>query len=111
MDHPNLVTSQLVIDKTLASLPRRKTDGAIIIRSKDAEDEKARVFKLNAVSGDPILLERCACTLCYINLIRLIIVADMGVTNGSTDFIVLGVRYPSAIRQRPHQPNQVHLYI
>jgi hypothetical protein len=49
---------QLVIDKILATLPRRKTDGAIIIRSKDSGEDKARVFKLNAVSGDPVLIER-----------------------------------------------------
>ncbi|KAF4619312.1 hypothetical protein D9613_005335 [Agrocybe pediades] len=48
----------LVIDKSLATLPRRKTDNAIIIRSKDSGDEKARVFKLNAVAEQPILLER-----------------------------------------------------
>ncbi|PPQ83273.1 hypothetical protein CVT25_004012 [Psilocybe cyanescens] len=48
----------LVIDKSLATLPRRKTDNAIIIRSKDSDDGKARVFKLNAVAEDPILLER-----------------------------------------------------
>ncbi|KAF9464428.1 hypothetical protein BDZ94DRAFT_1216503 [Collybia nuda] len=48
----------LVIDKNLATLPRRKTDNAIIIRSQDSDAGKARVFKLNAVSGDPILLER-----------------------------------------------------
>jgi len=49
---------QLVIDKTLASLPRRKTDNAIIIRSQDTDDSRARVFKLNAVAEEPILLER-----------------------------------------------------
>ena len=49
---------QLVIDKNLATLPRRKTDNAIIIRSQDSDVAKARVFKLNAVSGEPILLER-----------------------------------------------------
>ncbi|KAF8238809.1 hypothetical protein L208DRAFT_1240233 [Tricholoma matsutake] len=48
----------LVIDKNLATLPRRKTDNAIIIRSQDSDVAKARVFKLNAVSGEPILLER-----------------------------------------------------
>ena len=55
-----LMDSQLVIDKSLATLPRRKTDGAIIIRSKDSEDGKARVFKLNANAGEPVLLERFA---------------------------------------------------
>jgi len=49
---------QLVIDKSLATLPRRKTDNAIIIRSQDSGSDKARVFKLNAVAEDPILLER-----------------------------------------------------
>ncbi|THH12537.1 hypothetical protein EW146_g7601 [Bondarzewia mesenterica] len=48
----------LVIDKTLASLPQRKTDGAIIIRSQDADGEKARIFKLNAKPSDPVLVER-----------------------------------------------------
>ncbi|KAJ7638971.1 hypothetical protein FB45DRAFT_904399 [Roridomyces roridus] len=48
----------LVIDKTLASLPRRKTDGAIILRAQDTETHKACVFKLNAVAGEAVLLER-----------------------------------------------------
>ncbi|KAJ7129530.1 hypothetical protein C8R44DRAFT_777010 [Mycena epipterygia] len=48
----------LVIDKTIASLPRRQTDGAIIVRAQDSDAGKARVFKLNAVAGDPVLLER-----------------------------------------------------
>jgi len=50
---------KLVIDKNIASLPRRQTDEAIIIRSQDSDEGKARVFKLNATtSSDPILLER-----------------------------------------------------
>ncbi|KAF8897659.1 hypothetical protein BD779DRAFT_1491984 [Infundibulicybe gibba] len=48
----------LVIDKNLATLPRRKTDNAIVVRSQDTEIAKARVFKLNAVNSDPILIER-----------------------------------------------------
>ncbi|KJA30151.1 hypothetical protein HYPSUDRAFT_126231 [Hypholoma sublateritium FD-334 SS-4] len=48
----------LVIDKSLATLPRRKTDNAIIVRSQDTDAGKARVFKLNAVAEEPILLER-----------------------------------------------------
>ncbi|KZP32937.1 hypothetical protein FIBSPDRAFT_882239 [Athelia psychrophila] len=49
----------LMLQLFLASLPRRQTDGAIIVRSKDSDSgEKARVFKLNANPGDPILLER-----------------------------------------------------
>ncbi|PIL37065.1 hypothetical protein GSI_00757 [Ganoderma sinense ZZ0214-1] len=48
----------LVIDKSLTALPRRQTDGAVVIRSQDASDAKARVFKLNATAKDPILIER-----------------------------------------------------
>lgn len=49
----------LVIDKGLASLPRRQTDNAIIIRAQDNETGKARIFKLNAtISEHPILIER-----------------------------------------------------
>ncbi|OCH92908.1 hypothetical protein OBBRIDRAFT_772548 [Obba rivulosa] len=48
----------LVIDKSLATLPRRKTDGAVVIRSQDSEKGKARIFKLNANAKDPILVER-----------------------------------------------------
>ncbi len=51
---------QLVIDKSLTALPRRQTDGAVVIRSQDANDAKARVFKLNATVKDPILVERYA---------------------------------------------------
>ncbi|KAI0036806.1 hypothetical protein K488DRAFT_75800 [Vararia minispora EC-137] len=48
----------LVIDKSLSSLPRRKTDKAIIIRSQDGPDAKAQVFKLNADTAEPVLVER-----------------------------------------------------
>ncbi|KAF9534197.1 hypothetical protein CPB83DRAFT_843846 [Crepidotus variabilis] len=48
----------LVIDKSLAALPRRQTDNAIIVRSQDDGDAKARVFKFNAIAEEPILLER-----------------------------------------------------
>ncbi|EDR12915.1 uncharacterized protein LACBIDRAFT_311935 [Laccaria bicolor S238N-H82] len=48
----------LVIDKSLAALPRRKTDEAIIIRCQDSDQGGQRVFKLNAIASDPILLER-----------------------------------------------------
>ena len=47
-----------MIDKNLASLPRRKTDEAVIIRSQDTETDKARIFKLNATPSDPVLVER-----------------------------------------------------
>ncbi|KAK0453446.1 hypothetical protein EV421DRAFT_1764183 [Armillaria borealis] len=48
----------LVIDKSLTALPKRNTDGAIVVRSQDSDDAKARVFKLNANLGDPVLIER-----------------------------------------------------
>ncbi|KAJ7044478.1 hypothetical protein C8F04DRAFT_587730 [Mycena alexandri] len=48
----------LVIDKSIASLPRRRTDDSIIVRAQDSDAGKARVFKLNAVMSEPILLER-----------------------------------------------------
>ncbi|KAJ7068405.1 hypothetical protein C8F01DRAFT_1118097 [Mycena amicta] len=49
----------LVIDKTLAALPRRRTDGAIIVQTQDNDLGSARVFKLNAVAApEPVLLER-----------------------------------------------------
>lgn len=49
-----------MIDKSLASLPRRKTDNAIIVRAQDNGSDKARVFKLNANAGEAVLLERYA---------------------------------------------------
>jgi hypothetical protein len=50
---------KLVIDKALNTLPRRQTDGAIVVRSQDAPNAKARVFKLNVnVSPQPVMLER-----------------------------------------------------
>lgn len=49
---------QLVIDKSLASLPRRQTDGATVIRCQDSDAGKARVFKLNGTLKDPVLVER-----------------------------------------------------
>ncbi len=51
-------TLQLVIEKSLAGLPRRQTDGSIVIRSQDSDAGKAQVFKLNASPQDPILVER-----------------------------------------------------
>ncbi|TFL05954.1 hypothetical protein BDV98DRAFT_560918 [Pterulicium gracile] len=48
----------LVIDRNIAALPRRKTDNAIVIRTQDTPDVKACVFKLNTVTGDPVLVER-----------------------------------------------------
>ena len=51
---------QLVIDKSLASLPKRQTDGSTVIRSQNSDTAKARVFKLNATPRDPVLVERYA---------------------------------------------------
>jgi len=48
----------LVIDRDLRELPIRQTDEAIIIRSKDTETSKARIFKLNAMVGQPVLIQR-----------------------------------------------------
>ncbi|KAI0732997.1 hypothetical protein C8Q72DRAFT_815837 [Fomitopsis betulina] len=48
----------LVIEKNLASLPRRQTDGAVVVRCHDNELGKAQIFKLNATPKDPILVER-----------------------------------------------------
>ncbi|KAN0126951.1 hypothetical protein V8E52_000591 [Russula decolorans] len=48
----------LVIDAALSSLPRRQTDGAVIVRSQDKDGAKAKAFKLNAQPRDPILIER-----------------------------------------------------
>lgn len=47
-----------MLDRNLFALPRRKTDDAIVIRSKDTESAKARIFKLNAREGGPVLIQR-----------------------------------------------------
>ncbi|GHJ84376.1 hypothetical protein NliqN6_0778 [Naganishia liquefaciens] len=51
----------LVIDRGLDKLPRRKTDGAFIVRCKDGKDlplQAARKFKLNAKLGKQCLVKR-----------------------------------------------------
>ncbi|KAI6152151.1 hypothetical protein BKA82DRAFT_4107804 [Pisolithus tinctorius] len=49
----------LVIEKSLAALPRRRTDSAYIIRCRANETGKAVVFKLNASPcAAPVLVER-----------------------------------------------------
>ncbi|KAG8711159.1 hypothetical protein FRC09_020747 [Ceratobasidium sp. 395] len=51
--------SSSIDDKSLSLLTRRKTDGAIIVRSQDAPTAKARVFKLNVnIASQPVMLER-----------------------------------------------------
>lgn len=85
---------QLVIDKNIATLPRRKTDSAIIVRSQDNLDAKARVFKLNAIPSDPVLLERSVFQLSVIKTcIRSdgISILDAEVMNDNTDSIALDV--------------------
>ena len=47
-----------MIDRLLSSLPRRKTDKAIIVRCQDGELGEAQVFKLNANLSDSVLLLR-----------------------------------------------------
>ncbi|KIO31055.1 hypothetical protein M407DRAFT_241961 [Tulasnella calospora MUT 4182] len=63
----------LVIDKNLKKLPRRKTDGAVMLRCRDTPSSKAAVFKLNVAECDPVLIKRTngyerqwryACTRC-----------------------------------------------
>lgn len=96
LDHPiqpssHLCSHQLVIDKSLAALPRRKTDGAIIIRSRDSEEGKARVFKLNALPSEPILLERYEPDLLNPGIpVISYDLAEMVDMSGSSDSIPLG---------------------
>ena len=68
-----------MIDKSLSSLPRRQTDGAIVIRSQDSDAGKARVFKLNASMQDPVLVERYAHR----------VAADMSVLTSYIDKVVM----------------------
>ncbi|KAG5342503.1 hypothetical protein C0989_000631 [Termitomyces sp. Mn162] len=95
---------KLVIDKSLATLPRRKTDKAIIMRTQDSEAGNARVFKLNAVPDDPILLSRCAHRP-YRKNYPLMERTELGKgdTNRSTDLIVLAATLPLGISHR-HRP-------
>ncbi|KAI6163045.1 hypothetical protein EDD17DRAFT_1570930 [Pisolithus thermaeus] len=58
-DGDSALPRQLVIEKSLAALPRRRTDGAYIIRCRENETGKAVVFKLNAsTSAAPVLVKR-----------------------------------------------------
>lgn len=92
------IVPQLVIDKTISSLPKRKTDASTIIRSQDSDDGNARVFKLNAVAGDPILLERCR----HHNLVSsymillILFLTETAVTKGNIASIARAVRCPLA---------------
>jgi hypothetical protein len=49
---------QLVINKSLDNLPRRRTDNAIIVRSKDTDGQTACIFKLNSKPLPPVLVQR-----------------------------------------------------
>lgn len=53
-----LLPWKLVIDKDLNKLPRRKTDGAIMMRCRDSSAGKAAVFKLNSNESGPLLMKR-----------------------------------------------------
>lgn len=64
-----------MIDAALSSLPRRQTDGAVIVRSQDKDGAKARAFKLNAQPHDPILIERFVPAFRALTLIDLVKVA------------------------------------
>src|SRR5882762_7456590 len=80
---------QLVIDASLSSLPRRQTDGAIIVRSQDKNGVKAKAFKLNGLPCEPILVERFV----PINLCLRQLTLNQGreaVTSGNIDFAALG---------------------
>jgi len=49
----------LVIDKDISLLPRRKTDGAIILRASALDGQpKPQIFKLNVNISSPILIKR-----------------------------------------------------
>jgi len=49
----------LVIDIQLSNLPRRTTDGSIVIRNRDGNGQKAQMFKLNAtLSSNAVFLQR-----------------------------------------------------
>jgi hypothetical protein len=101
---------KLVIDKNIASLPRRQTDEAIIIRSQDSDEGKARVFKLNATtSSDPILLERFLRNAALVGVFieTCSWTGVVVVTNGSTDFIAPGAPCLLGISQRHHLRNLV----
>lgn len=64
-----------MIDAALSSLPRRQTDGAVIVRSQDKDGAKAKAFKLNAQPCDPILIERFVPALPPLTLTDLVKVA------------------------------------
>jgi hypothetical protein len=49
-----------VIDKHLSTLPARGTDQSTVVRARDSDDGKARIFKLNATLSDAVLVERYA---------------------------------------------------
>jgi len=49
----------LVIDKDVRLLPRRKTDGAIILRTSEIDGQpKPQIFKLNVNMSSPIFIKR-----------------------------------------------------
>ena len=97
---------QLVIDKSLASLPRRSTDGAIVIRSQDSPQSKARVFKLNATVKEPVLVERSVPSLSSVFSHYLHgAVTDWAGMSVNIDTIAPVAICPWHINQRRHQLN------
>jgi hypothetical protein len=98
-----------VIEKSLAALPRRKTDNAVIIQAQDDDLGKAKVFKLNAKPSDPVILERYALTLAAIWPI-IILSTGMAVTSDSIASCALGAVYRSATRHPHHQSNPPRIF-
>ena len=96
-----------MIDKSLAALPRRKTDNAIIVRAQDNGSDRARVFKLNAKAGDAVLLERYVHTLLS-HIYRGHISTGKAATKGSSVSIVHDAHYLSRTNP-PHPLSRVGL--
>ena len=83
---------QLVVDRSLASLPKRQTDEATILRVQDGPTGKAQVFKMNVTAGDPVLIERYVFRSFTILLVSNNCTVDHRVvTNGSIVSIAPGV--------------------
>ena len=91
-----------MIDAALSSLPRRQTDGAVIVRSQDKDGAKAKAFKLNAQPRDPILIERFVLALRPLTLTDLV-QGRKGDMSSNIDISALGARFPWRINPIRHQ--------
>ena len=91
-----------MIDAALSSLPRRQTDGAVIVRSQDKDGAKAKAFKLNAQPCDPILIERFVPALRPLTLVDLVQGRE-GDMSSNIDISALGARFPWRINLIHHQ--------